>query len=103
MRFNFNGYFILNVEATFDWDDVGSWVSVSKYLKEQESNKTNSPLVCHESTGNIVFTQSGKKQVALLGVDDLIVVETEDVILVANKHDADYIKKIVQMLPRGLT
>ncbi len=94
---------ILNIEATFDWDDVGSWVSVSKYLKEKESNKTNSPLVCHESTGNIVFTQSGKKQVALLGVDDLIVVETEDAILVANKHDADYIKKIVQMLPRGLT
>ena len=92
---------IYNIEATFDWDDVGSWVSVAKYLDEQGDNKTNSPLVLEESEDNVVFTQS-KKQVALLGVSDLIVVETSDAILVADRHHADDIKKIVEALPEHL-
>lgn len=94
---------IYNIEATFDWDDVGSWVSVSKYLEEHKGNKTNSPLVVEDSNENIVFTETGDTQVALLGVKDLIVVQTEDSILVANKHDADQIKKIVSLLPSELT
>jgi len=93
---------VLNIEASFDWDDVGSWISVSKYLESQESNKTNSPLVEIDSQNNIVFTKSTKKQVALLGVDDLIVVETEDSILVANRHQADDIKKLINKLPKEL-
>ncbi|MDB9741699.1 sugar phosphate nucleotidyltransferase [Akkermansiaceae bacterium] len=92
---------IYNIEATFDWDDVGSWISVSKYLEENEQNRTNSPLVIQESEHNIIFTES-KKQVALLGVQDLIVVETDDAILVANRYHADDIKKIVSNLPTEL-
>lgn len=94
---------IYTIEATFDWDDVGSWLSVSKYLDEKDDNKSNSPLVTEDARDNIVFTESGGKQVALLGVKDLIVVQTEDAILVANKHDADQIKKIVAHLPPELT
>ena len=92
---------IYTIEATFDWDDVGSWVSVSKYLEKHGSNATNSPLVEEESSENIVYTESGK-QVALLGVKDLIVVETGDAILVADRHEADAIKKIVGALPPEL-
>lgn len=93
---------IYNIEATFDWDDVGSWISVSKYLEKQGENQTNSPLVVEGSSENIVFTES-KKRVALLGVSDLIVVETEDAILIADRHRADDIKKIVNALPKELT
>lgn len=92
---------IYTIEATFDWDDVGSWVSVSKYLEKHGTNATNSPLVQEESNENIVYTESGK-QVALLGVKDLIVVETSDSILVADRHEADSIKKIVAALPSEL-
>lgn len=92
---------IYNIEATFDWDDVGSWVSVSKYFENRDQNRTNSPLVLESSQDNIIFTESGK-QVALLGVSDLIVVETGDAILVADQHRADDIKKIVKKLPNYL-
>ena len=94
---------VLNIEANFDWDDVGSWISVSKYLDEVDGNRTNSPLVNIESTNNIVFTESKQTQVALLGVDDLIVVQTEDSLLVAHRDKADDIKKIVGKLPKELT
>jgi mannose-1-phosphate guanylyltransferase len=86
---------VLNIEANFDWDDVGSWISVAKYLDQQgENNATNTDLALVDSENNIVFnTQKGVK-VALLGVDDLIVVQTEDALLVANRHQADSIKKL---------
>lgn len=94
---------VLNIEANFDWDDVGSWISVSKYLEESSNgNRTNSPLQEVESSNNIVFTESKQTQVALLGVDDLIVVQTGDSILVANRHQADDIKKLVAKLPSEL-
>ena len=92
---------IYNIEATFDWDDVGSWISVAKYLNDQDENRTNSPLVLEKSEDNVIFTES-KKQVALLGVSDLIIVETSDAILVADRHHADDIKKIVEALPENL-
>lgn len=94
---------VLNIEATFDWDDVGSWLSVPKYINQlEDDNATNSPLIQVDSQNNIVFTESKKTQVALLGIDDLIIVQTDDAILVANRHQADDIKKLVNLLPKEL-
>lgn len=94
---------VLNIEASFDWDDVGSWISVSKYLHlANDNSRTNSPLVEIDSQNNIVFTQNKSTQVALLGIDDLIVVQTDDAILIANRHQADDIKKLVELLPSNL-
>ena len=98
---------VLNVEASFEWDDVGSWVSVGKYLPEDEKgNRHNTPITVEESTGNTVYSapaENGKHpHVALLGVHDLVVVHTADGILVANKFQADQIKKLVDQLPEEL-
>lgn len=93
---------VLNIEASFDWDDVGSWISVGKYLPvDTTQNASNSPLSTMDAHGNIVFTTGGKR-VALLGVQDLIVVQTDDAILVAHRHSADAIKNLVDQVPREL-
>ena len=94
---------VLNFEATFPWDDVGSWISVGEYLPhDAAANAANTPLVAQAAEGNIVFTTAGGKQVALLGVKDLIVVDSGDALLVARKSDADLIKHIVKKLPPNL-
>ena len=54
-----------------------------------------------DSSNNIVFSEKNQR-IALLGVEDLIVVQTDDAILVANRHRADEIRKIVQELPEEL-
>ncbi len=94
---------VLNFEATFEWDDIGSWISVGKRLAQDGAdNASNTPLAVRDATSNIVYT-SQHKQVALLGVSDLIVVDTPDALLVARKQDADRIKQIVAQLPPELT
>lgn len=94
---------VLNIEATFDWDDVGSWISVSKYLQSvADENQTNTPLSTVDSKRNIVFTKNQQTRVALLGVNDLIVVQTEDAIMVANRYQADDIKKLIEQIPSDM-
>ena len=93
---------VLNFEATFPWDDVGSWISVGKYLPQDASgNASNAPLAVQSAGSNIVFSSS-PKQVALLGVSDLIVVDTGDALLVARREDADRIRHITAQLPPEL-
>lgn len=94
---------VLNIEATFDWDDVGSWISIANYLENSGSeNRANEAISHIDSENNIVFNARPGTRVALLGVDDLIVVQTGDALLIANRHQADAIKKLSEVLPSEL-
>ena len=94
---------VLNIEATFDWDDVGSWLSVARYLENSGGdNRANAPITQLTSSNNIVFNARPGNRIALLGVDDLIIVQTEDALLIANRHQADAIKDLSKILPPDL-
>src|SRR5438105_4285970 len=72
---------VLVVEASFDWDDVGTWQAVARYFKKDEhGNVANRALTALDSGDNIVFND-GETTVALVGVHNLIVVRTDDAIL----------------------
>ena len=93
---------VLNIEATFDWDDVGNWTSVGRYLKcDGDGNQHNCAFSQQDADNNLVFTQTGQ-HVALIGVQDLIVVASEDGLLVASRSKAENIKKLVDGLPPAL-
>ncbi len=93
---------VLVVEASFDWDDVGSWQAVARYFKNDEhGNAANTALVALDSSDNVIFNDS-ETTVALLGVHNLIVVRTADAILICHRHQAEKIKNLVGKLPPGL-
>lgn len=93
---------VLNVEACFDWDDVGNWTSVGTYLdKDEHGNQHNCVISQMDSGNNLVFTQTGQ-HVALLGVSDLMVISTGDALLIAHRSDAEKLKKLVDGLPKEL-
>jgi len=94
---------VVSIEATFDWDDIGSWISVAKYLNEQGAgNKTSHKITEIDSGNNIVFNTHDTKHIALLGVKDLIIVQTDDALLIANRNQADKIKELGKELPEHL-
>jgi mannose-1-phosphate guanylyltransferase len=93
---------VLVVEASFDWDDVGSWQAVASYFKnDDEGNAANCDITALDSSNNIVFDQDGTK-IALLGVHNLIVVRTGDALLVCHRHQAEKIKNLIGKLPAEL-
>ncbi len=89
----------LLLEATFRWSDLGSWDAWGELAPQlADGNKGLADLLCINSKGNII--RSEKRLVALLGVDDLIVVDTPDALLVARKEDAQRIKEIIDQLEK---
>ena len=94
---------VLCLEASFDWDDVGTWTAVATYLeKDAFNNAANCAPATHESRNNIVFTDDGQRTIALLGVNDLIVVQTADATLICRRQEAEKIKELVGRLPEKL-
>lgn len=84
----YNNIFV--IEGNFGWDDVGSWSSVDRYgEKDNNGNVLGSDGVLMKSKNNIILT---KKKILLNNVDDLIVVETDECILVSSKEHAQDIK-----------
>jgi len=93
---------VLNVEASFDWDDVGNWTSVGTYLfQDGHGNQQNCDVTHLDSGQNLIFS-SHHQHIALLGVEHLMVVTTPDAILIAHRNEAERIKKLVEVLPENL-
>jgi mannose-1-phosphate guanylyltransferase len=93
---------VLVKPATFEWDDVGNWSAIAKYLQSYPGeNSANCRLTTEQASNNVVFSQD-RLDVALLGVRDLIVVQTKDAILVCNRHEVESLKKLVEVLPEEL-
>jgi mannose-1-phosphate guanylyltransferase len=93
---------VLVKPANFDWDDLGDWSAVAKYLNPlPERNAANCALTFDDAANNIVYSDQ-KLHVALLGVSDLVIVQTKDAILVCNRHETEKIKRIVAGLPEEL-
>src|SRR3977135_1644288 len=93
---------VLVVEASFDWDDVGSWTAVARYFKNDgQGNAANCEITALESSNNIVFEQNDAT-IALLGVHNLIVVRTRDALLICHRHQAENIKNLISKLPPEL-
>lgn len=86
------------VRSTFDWDDVGEWPAIERHHEADAFGNVVRGSACIEGgEGNIVLSETGHT-VALVGVDDLIVVHTGDATLVCPKSKAQDIKTLVKRL-----
>lgn len=79
------------------WSDVGSWVALWDIQeKDLQGNVLHGDIISINSKNN--YAHSNSKLVSLVGVENLIVVETKDAVLVAHKDHVQDIKKVVEKL-----
>jgi len=91
---------VLMIEAPFDWDDVGSWQSLARLRgTDAEGNTVAAKHLGIETTGSII-RGADDHLIVTVGLTDCIVVHTPDATLVANKHDEEAIRKVVEELKR---
>lgn len=91
------------IPGDFGWDDVGLWSTVYD-LGEKNRDQTvvvseaddHSPVVSHDASKNLVSTNN--RLVALVGVEDLVVVDSDDVLLITTKEKSAQVKKMVEKL-----
>lgn len=85
------------VPLSAGWSDVGAWDALWEVSeKDLAGNVTRGDVMLYESTNSLVFAQ--ERLVACVGVDDLVIVETQDAVMVAHKSNTQDVKKIVARL-----
>lgn len=88
---------VLVISAEFGWNDVGSWDNLGVLYEEDENGNVLAGNQINIDTKNCI-SYSGKRLIATVGVENLIIVETEDAVLVCDKSRAQDVKRIVDQL-----
>ncbi len=82
--------------AEMGWNDLGHWLALAELIPERGENRGTGPLVCSEARGNIVMDPEGLT--ALIGVDDLVIVRSGDILLVCHRDKVQDLREMVERL-----
>lgn len=79
------------------WSDIGSWENVYEFLeKDSHQNVTKGDVLAFETTDSLIFAEN--RLVSTIGLDHILVIETDDVVLVAKKEESQKVKAVVSQL-----
>ncbi len=88
------------IPADLGWNDIGTWESIWSETHDDESvekNVTKGQVVAIDTQNSLIYAD-GKKVIATIGLEDLIIVDTPDALLVCHKDKSHQIKQIVEKL-----
>jgi mannose-1-phosphate guanylyltransferase len=84
----------------FNWTDLGGWLALEPFLQAgADGNASRGSIHTLDAKGNLVFCQDSTEQVALIGVEDLMVVRVQGKTLILPRHRGEDIKKLLERDP----
>ena len=87
------------MKGEFEWNDLGTWDEVYKlHKKDKDENVLIGRHIIKDSKG--CFIDAPNKCVAVVGLDDIMVVETDDAILICPRDRAQDVKDVVEIAKR---
>ncbi|MEO1496753.1 MAG: mannose-1-phosphate guanylyltransferase [Planctomycetota bacterium] len=86
------------IEAPFEWDDLGGWQALPRRLGTDDAGNTLVGKHLGINTKGTIVRSSDDHLVVTLGLEDMIVVHTDNATLVASKHDEEKIRQVVKQL-----
>ncbi len=89
---------VLTVRARFKWHDVGSWEGLWEAVRGRESNVLKGGVIALDSEG--VLARGNRRLMVLLGVKDLVAIDTGDAVLIASRRSSQDLRRIVDELAR---
>ncbi len=96
---------VVCADGAFAWDDLGAWPALARHLKpDAEGNAAVADFIHVDAARNIIYDARSKAKrtpIALVGVHDAIIVQTDDATLVAQKNQAQKIKELVRKLAQS--
>ena len=88
---------VVVIDGEFGWNDVGSWDTLEvMYNKDENGNISKGENIMLDTKNSVVF--GNKSLIATIGLDNIVVVETDDAILVCDKNKAQSVKDVVDIL-----
>jgi len=90
---------VVVIPVDIGWSDVGSWASLLELLEaDGEGNIVVGPHVGIDTRDTLVFGKSGKRLIATIGLEGLVIVDTEDALLICTKEREQKVREIVRLL-----
>jgi len=92
---------VIVADGAFEWDDLGAWPALARHLKQDaEGNAAVADFIHVDAARNIIFDARTKNRtpIAVVGLRDSILVQTDDAVLLAHKSQAQKIKELVKKL-----
>jgi mannose-1-phosphate guanylyltransferase len=92
---------VIVADGAFEWDDLGAWPALARHLKaDAEGNCAVADFIHVDAARNIIFDARTKNRtpIAVVGLRDSILVQTDDAVLLAHKSQAQKIKELVRKL-----
>jgi mannose-1-phosphate guanylyltransferase len=92
---------VVVADGAFAWDDLGSWTALGRHLKaDPEGNCAEGDFIHVDGARNIIFDARTKHRtpIAVVGLRDSILVQTDDAVLLAHKSQAQKVKELVKKL-----
>jgi mannose-1-phosphate guanylyltransferase/mannose-6-phosphate isomerase len=91
---------LLLVPADFEWADIGNWAELGDRVRADASgNSVEGEAVVVDTHGSLIF--GDRRLVAAIGLEDMIIVDTEDALLVCPRSRAQDVRKVVEALKRA--
>jgi len=88
------------VPADFEWADIGSWAELGDRVRADSSgNSIEGEVVAVDTTGSLILGE--RRLVAVIGLEDMIIVDTEDALLVCPRSRAQDVRRVVEELRRA--
>ncbi len=84
------------IPGEFAWSDLGNWKSLYNLLTESGKDVIKGNIVSIDSSNNLII--SPNRLTAVIGIDDLSIINLEDATLIVPHDDAESVKDIVEML-----
>lgn len=83
----------------YKWTDVGTWGSVYDFFAEtDDANYTDGNVIVSDTTGSMLKTSNKAKLLAVAGVEDLIIVDTDDALLIVPRDKTEKIKDLQKII-----
>ena len=82
----------------FKLTDIGTWGSVYEFFEDGVRNYEDGNIVSVDTRGSLIKTSNKDKLIAVAGLKDMVVVDTDDALLVIPKEDIDKIKEIQKII-----
>lgn len=89
---------VVVLEATFNWDDVGSWQSLGRTNEKDDSGNTILGKCLSIDSSDNIISADGDHLIATIGVNNFVIVHTKNATLVADKSQEERVREIVKQL-----
>ncbi len=90
-----DGYIVI---PSFKWIDLGTWDSIYRHFSQEGDLYTEGNVVALDSSGSLIKSLNPKKLIAVLGLKNMVVVDTDDILFISPRDKVNNIKKVQEKL-----